>query len=242
MGHGLGIETQADNEIDDDSHADEEHAAGHALAIEDKEEGQIDQRRTRFTLQDDEQNGQHDNGDGFDEMARIGEVETIGTHILGQGQRCGTLGELGRLDADGPEVYPGVTALGAGGNEWGDEQYAHHDHIDHVGKGVVDAVVSKHNDQPKYKRADYPRKLFPRTRCKIKKIGITIVIAGSDHTDPSRSNEQKIDNNRYHVDGAQEALLSVSVVLYHNRWFLKQKPPPVSPRWARDGRSGIVLS
>ena len=97
-------------------------------------------------------------------------------------------------------MNPRITAFGARGYERRDEQYAHHNDVNDIGESVVDAVIGKHDDQSKYKRADYPRELFPRTGCEIKKIGVAIVITCADHTDPPRGNEQEVDDDGHPVE------------------------------------------
>ena len=54
--HHVSI-ADADDEIDHHGHSRKEDAARHALTVEHEEEGEIDERRTRLALQDDEHHG-----------------------------------------------------------------------------------------------------------------------------------------------------------------------------------------
>ena len=92
-----GIEAYAYYEIDYHGHAGEEHRAGHAFAIEHEEEGEVDQGRPCLALHDDEEHGHHDEGQCEEKVAPAVDVVVGAPHELGQRQRRGKLGKLGRL-------------------------------------------------------------------------------------------------------------------------------------------------
>ena len=89
--------TDADHEIDHHRYARKEDAACHSFTIKHKEEGEIDQCRTRLTLQHDAHHRQEYQQQGRSEMAPLLDVVAIGGHEFGECQSSGELRKLSRL-------------------------------------------------------------------------------------------------------------------------------------------------
>ena len=94
------------HEIDHHRNPREQYAAGHAFAIEHKEERQINQRRTCLTLSDDEEHRHENDGAGSREMLPSVYIESKRTHHFSQGKGRGKLSELGRLQSQRTDDNP----------------------------------------------------------------------------------------------------------------------------------------
>ena len=67
----------ADDEVDDHCDAGEEDTTGHSFSVEHEEEGDVDEGRTGFTLCDNEEHGEEDDGASHGEVLPASDVEAI---------------------------------------------------------------------------------------------------------------------------------------------------------------------
>ena len=109
--HGHGFEEvvalpHSDDEVEHGTNAYGKERAGHALAVEHEEEGEVDECRAGLVLQYDEQHGHHDKGDHLGYVGTLGHGEAVSAQQAGEGKGGGKLGELGRLYADGAKHEP----------------------------------------------------------------------------------------------------------------------------------------
>ena len=131
------------DEIDHHSHAGEEHAAGHPLAIKHEEEGEIDQSRPRLFLSDDKHHRHQNDSTGRDEITQVLHAETVCAHELTDGQRSSELGKLSRLQTYRAHDKPRARAFDFMGVEDGAEEQQQHGTINEIGKRVVVFVVKQ---------------------------------------------------------------------------------------------------
>ena len=176
----------AHDEIDNHRHAREEEGAGHALPIEHQEERQIDKRRTRLSLPDDEEHRQHHDAHRREEMARVLHVEAVGTHQLRHRQCRGELCELGRLQAQRTQHQPRSRAFNLMRVEYRNKQQQQQRRIDDVSEGVVEPVVEHQQHEAQHQRRTNPDNLHAGPRGEAEDVGLAVRIAGAAHAHPAQ--------------------------------------------------------
>ena len=193
--HDIG-KAYAHNKVDHHSHTCEQDAARHSLAIEHKEEREINKCRTRLTLHDDEQHGYEYHSKGKTEVLPLAYVESVGIHQFGKRQSRGKLSKLGGLQSYGAKHKPGSGTLDAMRIEYGSEQqYEHHAEYD-VGKHVEIAVVEHKDYESKHDGCADPHNLHARTCVEAEQIGFAIAVAGTTHAYPSEGEQGDVDDDR----------------------------------------------
>lgn len=200
--HDVGI-ADAQHEVEHGADACEEDEAGHPLAVEHEEEGEIDQRGAGLALQDDEQHGHEDEGADNERVLPRLEHEAVDVHALGQGQGGGKLGKLGGLQADRAQDEPRARPLGVRRDEDGDHQEQDEDAVDEVGKGIVEEVVQQQHCA-QAERADDPHELLAGAGGEVQQVVLAVVVAGAADADPAERYQQQVDDDGGPVDSLQD--------------------------------------
>lgn len=211
------LKPYAHNKINHCGHAREQHATGHALTIEHEEKSQVNERRARLALQDDEEHGGEYDGQGGHEMLPTVYVVAIGAHELGQSQGRGKLGKLGGLQPQRAEHKPRTRPLYLVGIEYGGEKEQQEGPEDDVGKGVVKPVVEHQQHKAEAHRRTYPHYLHARPRVEAEYVGVAIRIARAANAEPPESEQREVYAYCPPVERAQNARLlicSLSHTLY----------------------------
>ena len=185
--------TDAHHEVDHRRSAAKEDAAGHAFAVEHEEEGEIDERRTRFFLQHDEREGQKHDARRPKEVAPAVEREAVLPDHLRHHQCRGAFGELGRLQRNGTQRDPRARTLDVVRHEGRDEQQGHHRPIKEVGQHVEVAIVEHQDHAAQHQRAANPNQLLARSRVEREQILKVERVAGAAHAEPPESDEGQKD-------------------------------------------------
>ena len=120
--HHHVAKTDTHHEVEHGTETGKEHHARHSLAVEHQEESEIDQRRTRLALQNDQQHGQQNEPSDKQRIAGLVDDEVVGIHALSQRQGRGELGKFSGLETHGAQDEPRARAFGIGGDENGDNK------------------------------------------------------------------------------------------------------------------------
>ena len=108
MGHLIVTETKETFVYEDEDEAEPcpKDDTRHALTIEQQHQREIDQRRTRLVLQDDEQHGYEHNHTCLGKIGWLSELEVIPIEQIGKHQRRRELAEFSRLDRERSDLDP----------------------------------------------------------------------------------------------------------------------------------------
>ena len=181
----LVVKADPDHEVDHGRYGREEQAAGHALAVKRQEQSRVDQRSAGLLLQDYQPHGQDYQGCGDDEVIPSPDTEAIAAHDLGQAERDAELRKLGRLDAEGADLYPRHRAVYVTSQERRRKQHAQEEYVYNVGERLDKPVVYHEDKHAQEHRAAYPDYLHPAARGKVQDVGrLLIVIACTADTHP----------------------------------------------------------
>ena len=194
-GHQVFGEAQTHHEVDDGRRGGEEEAAGHALAVEHEEEGQIDQCRPCLALHDDEHHGQQDDGRGSHERPHVRQRHAEAPDVARYGQGGGALGKLGRLQAHGAEAYPRPRALDVLGQKGRDDEQGHHEPVGHARERLEVAVVGHEEDETQRQGQANPYHLLARARRPGQEVRIAQFVAGAADAHPSEGDEGQIEHD-----------------------------------------------
>ena len=199
----------AHDKIHHHSHPGEEDAPRHALPVEHEEESQVDQCRARLLLHDDEPHGQEHDGTREREIAHTMDIEPISAHELADGKGSGELGKLGRLYSERSHDEPRPGALDLMGIEDGDEQEQEQRGIEHIGEGVVIAVVEHEEHESQADGRAYPHHLHARPGRQAEDVGVVERIARPADTHPSEDEECHIDGDGPPIERPEHTGLSI---------------------------------
>ena len=189
----------ADYEIEHGGKGGEEKGAGHAFAVEDQEEGGVDQCTPRFLLHNDKPHGeQHEQG-GLEQVAHLVEREPVLPTHLCYRQCRDAFGELGRLQIDRSERNPGARALNVLCDEGRDEQEHHRQDVQKSRKLVEILVVDEQNDQSDNECQAHPHNLLSGASGKVEEVGIAYFMAGPADGKPPEDHQEQVYHDHHPI-------------------------------------------
>ncbi len=186
--------------------------AGEAFPVEDKHKAQIDQGTASLAFRHDDEHGQNDDGGRQGQVLELGQAEVLHAHHEGEQQRGGYLGNLCRLEADGPQVEPRVGTLDVTGHEDNHHQQPQHQDV----KGDADALPQARGQQEEDgsgqpQGSKNPHELFSGAGTPVKDGSGVCGVDGGIDIEPADEHQQEVG----HDDGPVDRLSFMCLLLSH---------------------------